>query len=138
MHEDFDNEDDHEDDDYNYDHPSLNPYQWYYKFDVGSDTPLSKWINDIVNNFIGSSEDFKMIHIPGFPAKKFPVNSWNPNTGGGSLQYLGSNYQGSPIWKTKYLVIDKMNNEYKLHLQHHAKHFIQQPSYYNGMFDILN
>jgi len=133
MHEDFNDDDDHQDDDYNYDHPSLNPYQWYYKFDVGADTPLSKWINDLFNEF-----NANITNIPGFPVKKFPVNSWNPNTGGSSLQYLGSNYQGSPIWKTEYFLIDKMNTEYKMHLQSHAKHFLSQPKYYKGLYEILN
>lgn len=136
MHEEF--EDEYDDDDFNYDHPSLNPYQWYYKFDIGPDTPLSKWINDIVNDFIGASENFSTGNIPGFPHKKFPVNSWSPNAGGKNLQYLGSNYQGSPIWKSQYFVIDKIHMDYKLHIQAHAAHFVKQPSYYKGLFDILN
>lgn len=137
MHEDYDNEDDYdEDDEHDYDHPSLNPNQWSYKFDVGPETPLSKWINDIVSNFIGP---FEMFNIPGFPPVKFPVSSWNPDTGeGNTFQYLGSNYQKQPIWKKQYFVVDKINNEYKLHIQSHAKHFVEQPTYYKGMFEILN
>lgn len=137
MQEDYD-DDGYDDDDYDYDHPSLHPYQYYYKFDVGPDHPISKWISDMVNNFLESSEEFKMINIPGFQHQMFPVNSWHPNTGGKNLQYLGSNYQGSPIWKKQYFVIDKVNSSYKLHLQAHAAHFIKQPIYYRGMFDILN
>ena len=138
MHEDYEDEEDH-DDEHDYDHPSLNPYQWYYKFDIGSDTPISKWISDIVNNFIGSSEDYNTVNIPGFTPKKFPVSSWNPNTGeGNTFQYLGSNYQGSQIWKKQYFVVDKINQEYKLHIQHYAEHFVMQPAYYKGLFDILN
>jgi hypothetical protein len=140
MYEDYEDEDSYGDDEqYNYDHPSLDPYKWYYKFDIGQDTPLSKWINDIVNKFMGSSEDYKMMNIPGFPPEMFPVNSWYPNTGQSkSFQYLGSNYQGSPIWKKQYFVVDKLNAQYKLHLQANASHFVQQPTYYKGMFDILN
>lgn len=137
MHDPYDDED-YDDDQYDYDHPSLNPYQYYFKFDIGPNTPLSQWLSDIVNDFMGAGEDYKMINIPGFPSKMFPVNSWNPNTGGNSFQYLGSNYQGSPIWKKQYFAVDKFNNEYKLHLQAHAGHFVKQPTYYRGMFDILN
>lgn len=144
MHEPYDDEDDYDENE-NHKYP-YNPYQWYYKFDVGPDTPLSQWINDIVSGFIGPFEDKKdkwwssINSISGFPFKKleFPVNSWAPNTGNDKFQYLGSNYANTPIWKTKYFVIDKLNNEYKMHLQSHAKHFVQQPNYYNGMFDILN
>lgn len=134
MHEDYEDED--YDDEHDYDHPSLNPYKWFFKFDVGPDTPLSKWINDIVNDFMGASD---MINNTGFPPKMFPVNSWNPDTGkSNSFQYLGSNYQGSPIWKKQYFVVDKIGNEYTLHLQSHAQHFVKQPTYYKGLFDILN
>ena len=124
MHEDYE---DYADDDYDYDHPSLNnDYQWYYKFDVSADSPISKWLNDIVNGVINNE------------FVSFPVSSWNPDTGkGNSFQYLGSNYQGSPIWKKHYFVLNKINNQYKLHVQSHASHFLKQPHYYNGMFDIL-
>jgi len=141
MHQD-DQNDEYDDDQYDYDHPSLNPY--YYKFDVGPDHPISKWINDIINNIMEPGKDFNLTsemlnNISGFPLKTFPVNSWNPNTDkGNSLQYLGSNYQNSPIWKKKYFVVDKINNEYKLHLQVYASYFLKQPKYYKGLFDILN
>lgn len=151
MHESYEDDDEdqyHDDEQYNNDYPSKKPYQWYYKFDIGPDTPMSSWLNDMINKWI-SSDDIKSLgglydlgignNIPGFPLKKFPVNSWNPNTDkGNSFQYLGSNYQGSPIWKTEYFIIDRLNSEYKLHLQSHANHFVKQPHYYKSMFDILN
>ena len=69
----------------------------------------------------------------------FPVNSWNPNTADSKKsQYLGSNYYGQQIWKTKYFVCDPIDLQYKNHLQSNAHHFVQQPSYYKGLFDILN
>ena len=131
MHEDYD-DNEYDDDDYDYDHPSLNPYYYYFKFDVSADSPLSKWLSDMFNSI-------PLNNVTGFPFVSLPVNSWNPDTGkGNSFQYLGSNYVGNPIWKTKYFAIDKINIEYKLHLQTHAKHFVSQPTYYKGLFDILN
>lgn len=150
MHEPYDDEDEEYDDDqYNNDYPS-NPYQWYYKFEVGPDTPISNWLSDMINKWIGPSAfdnldafgglyDLGIVNVPGFPNPKFPVNSWNPDTGkGNTYQYLGSNYQGSPIWKKQYFVLHPVQTEYKLHIQHHAKHFVSQPHYYKGLFDILN
>ena len=139
MHENYDdNEDDY--DDHNYDDLPKDPYKWYYKFDVGPDNPISKWLDDLINDFIKNTHnDYNIVSIPGFYEKKFPVNSWNPDTAKSkNFQYFGSNYQGSPIWKSKYFVVDKINNQYKLHLQSHASHFVKQPFYYKGMFDILN
>lgn len=136
MNDEFEDQE-YDDDEYDYDHPSLNPY--YYKFDVGPDHPISKWINDIVNDFMGSSENYNMTNIPGFPFQMFPVSSWSPNTGkGNAFQYLGSNYQDAKIWVAKYLVIDKIHQEYINHLKANAAYFLNQPHYYKNMFHILN
>lgn len=136
MHEEYE-DDNYDDDEYDYDHPSLNPYQWFFKFDVSQDSPLSSWISDLINNVMKNDNDIQ--NVPGFPYKMFPVNSWNPDTGkGNSFQYLGSNYAGQPIWKKKYFVHDKLQTEYTNHLQKYAAHFIKQPHYYKGLFEILN
>lgn len=134
MHEPYDEDDGYDDDQYNYDYNDQHdPYKFYFKFDVDSNSSLSNWLTDLFKDI------YSIQNIPGFPIVSFPVNSWNSNTvKGNSFQYLGSNYQGLPIWKKKYFISDPINIEYKLHLQAHAKHFIQQPTYYQGLFDILN
>lgn len=53
------------------------------------------------------------------------------------VYYVGQNSQGGPIYKQK-IVVDKLHTEYRLHIQSHSKHFLQQPHYYKGMFEILN
>lgn len=132
-----DEDDGYDDSEYNYDdNDQYDPYKFYFKFDVGN-TPLSDWIQNMINDIV--QNPFGINSIPGFPYKMFPVNSWNPNTGkGDTYQYLGSNYQGTPIWKYKHFICDKLNMQYLSHLQAHAVHFVQQPAYYKGMFDILN
>lgn len=140
MHEPYEEEEDddgYNDDHYDYDYQSpYNPYQFYFKFDVGN-TPLSDWIKNMIDNIV--KDPFSMNTVDGFPYKMFPVNSWSPDTGkGNTYQYLGSNYQNSPIWKKKYFVLNKIEIDYKLHLQSNAKHFILQPTYYKGLFEILN
>jgi hypothetical protein len=135
MNEPYDDEDDgYDDDQYNYEYnDQYDPYKFYFKFDVDSNSSLSDWLNNLFKDI------YSIQNIPGFPIVSFPVNSWNSNTAkDNSFQYLGSNYHGVSIWKKKYFVSDPINIEYKLHLQAHAKHFIQQPSYYQGLFDILN
>ena len=141
MNDPYDDEDDGYDDQYNYDDAN----QWYFKFDISQNPTFSKWINDIVNNIINPLDESIMDQIDkawGINTKSefvFPVNSWNSNTGKTKpFQYLGSNYNKEPIWKSKYFVINKINSEYKLHIQTHATHFVTQPSYYKGLFDILN
>jgi hypothetical protein len=139
MNDPYDDEDDEYDDDYhNYDYgDQYDPYKFYFKFDVSADNPLSKWLTDIFDN-IDYWNQIQSI-VAGFPVFSVPVNSWNPNTGDkDKLQYLGSNYANEPIWKTKYWAIDPINSQYKSHIQSHAVHFISQPKYYKGLFDILN
>ena len=132
MHDPYDDEDDgYDDDHYDKDYnDQYDPYKFYFKFDLNK-TPLSDWITKMINDIVNKEIDFDKMIV-------FPVNSWTPNTANNKFQYLGSNYQKEPIWKTKYFVCDIINTMYKKHLQENAIHFVKQPSYYKGLFDILN
>jgi hypothetical protein len=137
MHEDY--EDDNYDDDSQDNLESQ--YKKYFKFDPDAWDAWGKMLYDTLNDIVEYPSNVWYIapKNPGFPYKSIPVNSWNPNTGkGNSYQYLGSNYQGQPIWKKKYFVCDPINALYKKHVERHAIHFINQPHYYKGLFDILN
>lgn len=142
MHDPYDEDDGYDDDYYDKDYnDQYDPYKFYFKFNVDKNTPLSEWITKMINDIMKNpiEDNYNITNIPGFPVYVFPVNSWNPITGkDNSFQYLGSNYHKEPIWKTKYFIQDKINTEYKLHLQSHAKHFIGQPNFYKGLYDILN
>ena len=132
MHDPYDDEDDGYDDDY-YDkdyNDQYDPYKFYFKFDMNN-TPLSDWITKMINDIVNKDFNIDQMIV-------FPVNSWNPNTANNKFQYLGSNYHQEPIWKSKYWIQDTFNQTYLKHIQAHAKHFIQQPSYYRSLFDILN
>lgn len=133
MHDPYDDDEDdgYDDDYYNYDHnDQYDPYKFYFKFDMNN-APLSDWITKMINDIVNKDFNIDKMIV-------FPVNSWNPDTVNNKFQYLGSNYQGNQIWKKKYFLSDPLNTEYKLHLQAHAKHFVLQPTYYQGLFDILN
>ena len=137
MHEPYDDDDGYNDDDYNYDN-SQNNFKWYFKFDLDQSKSLSDWVMNQLNEFL-KTDKWQIDNSTGLPIIQFPVNSWSPSTGNDiKFQYLGSNYQGQQIWKTKYFIVDHINNEYKQHIQAHAKNFVSQPHYYKGMFDILN
>ena len=148
MYEPYDEDDEYDEDYYNYDYgDQYDPYKFYFKFDVGPNSSLSDWFGKMVNQWFNidqeSLDKLSWYQLPqndlGFPVVSFPVNSWNSNTEkGNSFQYLGSNYQGSPIWKKKYLIKDQVNILYKNHILQHSIHFLKQPTYYKGMFDILN
>lgn len=148
MHESYDDDehDNYDDDYYNYDYgDQYDPYKFYFKFDV-SGTPLSDWIADMINNVFKNpindiDQSFNITNIPGFPVVSFPVNSYFPDTENESKNlflYLGNNYQNQPIWKNKYLVRDQINILYKNHIGSYPEYFIKQPTYYKGLFDILN
>lgn len=124
-----DEENDYEDDHYDHD-DNQNLYKYYFKFNMDQTTPLSDWISKLISDILSKDID---------KPTKFPVNSWNSNTAGKNMpQYLGSNYYKEPIWKTKYFVINLLDQSYKLHLQSNASYFLQQPKYYKGLFEILN
>lgn len=129
MNDPYDEENDYEDDYYDHD-DNQNLYKYYFKFNMDQSTPLSDWISKLISDILSKDID---------KPTKFPVNSWNSNTAGKNMpQYLGSNYYKEPIWKTKYFVINLLDQSYKFHLQSNAAYFLQQPKYYKGLFEILN
>ena len=140
MHEDHedDNYDDHDD---SQDHLE-NKYKHYFKFDADAWDAWGKMLYNALNDIVEYPSNVWYISpkpVDGFPYKSIPVNSWNPNAGkGNSFQYLGSNYYGQPIWKNKYFVNDPIAIEYLNHIKSNAVHFLLQPHYYKGLFDILN
>lgn len=139
MHEEYDN---YGDDDYEDSHDDLeSQYKHYFKFDPEAWDAWGKMLYDALNDIVESSSNvwYVMPSIEGFPKKSFPVSSYFSNTGKDkTFQYLGSNYQNSQIWKKKYFIYDPIQHNYINHIQSHAIHFIQQPYYYKGLFDILN
>ena len=141
MHQDPEHED-YDDDEYNY-YPQYNEYGYpdqSKKFNIdwaAWEQWLSKAIQEIVeeenNVWVFGGGKNKSI-------KKFPVSDALSN---GALSdkyfmYLGSNHYDEAVWKTKYFINDRIDQKYKNHIAHNAVHFIKQPNYYRGMFDILN
>lgn len=110
----------------------------YFKIDVSnlnSFWGFSEWIKDVLSQL-----DVGINYIPGFPVVSFPVNDLIPNTEGGvkSPLYLGNNHFNEGVWKMKYFVFNPIQTHYIKHLESHAVHFVSQPSYYRGLYDILN
>ena len=132
-------EDDNYDDDYYDSHDDLqNKYKHYFKFDPAAWDAWGKMLYDALGNIVENSPNVWYIGAD-FGKKSFPVSSYFSNTGKDkTFQYLGSNYQNSQVWKKKYFVCDPLQHQYINHIQSHAVHFIQQPHYYKGLFDILN
>jgi len=139
MHQDDDNyNDDHDYDDGSQDNFE-SQYKKYFKFDPDAWDAWGKMLYDALNEIVEYPSNVWYIGHNLGKDKSLPVNSYFSNTGKNKpFQYLGNNYQGDGIWKTKYFVHDKLASDYINHIQKHAIHFILQPSYYKGMFDILN
>jgi hypothetical protein len=133
MHEDYE---EYDEDDY------IDPkdqYKHYFKFDPEAWDAWGKMLYDTLNGFIQGPDHNNIWFIDKFHKDCVPVNSYFPNTGQSkNFQYLGNNYQDAKIWKTKYFALDKINILYLNHIQSYPIHFIKQPEYYRGLFDILN
>jgi hypothetical protein len=139
MHESYDDNDDYYGDNYDDSQDKFeSQYKKYFKFDPDSWDFWGKWLSDALNNIVETSPNVWYIG-PGMDKGSFPVNSYFSNTDkGNSFQYLGNNYQNQPIWKTKYFILDTLSIEYRLHIRSNVIHFLKQPHYYKGLFDILN
>ncbi len=135
MHEDY--EDDNYDDDDSQDNLE-SQYKKYFKFDPDAWDAWGKMLYDTLNEIVEYPSNIWYIG-PSFPKGSLPVNDYFSKSGSfkNSL-YLGNNHYKEPIYKTKYFVHDVLNTAYKNHIVANAVHFLQQPHYYKGMFDILN
>lgn len=141
MHEPYDDYDDYYNDDYDdsheYDKSQSDWNKFYFKFDMDS-SPLSEWVDKMMEDILNQYE-YKPLNIFGFPFVSFPVNSFFPNTGDVKNHlYLGKNYYDESVFKKYHFVKDDLKNSYINHIRTHSVHFLQQPSYYKSMFDILN
>lgn len=134
MHEYYEN--DNYDDDDSQDNLE-SQHKHYFKFDPEAWDAWGKWLYDALNEAVEISPN--VWYAYGFPSKSIPVNSYISNTDkGNTFQYLGVNYDGVNVWKSKYFVYDKIFHEYIKHIQGHSVYFIKQPHYYKGLFEILN
>lgn len=138
MHEDYYDYDDEEFDNY----PNQDQSKFYFKFDPSAWDAWGKWLYDAMKEIVETNPNvwYTPTYIEGWPTTKFPVNSFFSNTGkdANSFQYLGNDYSGSPIWKKKYFISDPIDMQYRAHIETYAAHFLRQPQFYKGMFDILN
>jgi hypothetical protein len=135
-------EDDNYNDDHDYDDSQDNlesQYKKYFKFDPDAWDAWGKMLYDALNDIVEYPSNVWYIGPKFGKDKSLPVNSYFSNTGKNkSFQYLGNNYDNAAIWKKKYFVHDKIQTIYIEHLGANALHFIKQPHYYKGLFDILN
>lgn len=133
---------DYDDDEYQY-YPDTGQFHEYnehgfpktFKFDWDSwEIWLSQAIQDIVHE-----KDNEWILGNYKPTKEQPVsNNISKISKNKYFEYLGNNNYDEAIWKKKYFINDKIDQQYKKHIQSHASYFVRQPEYYKGLYDNLN
>ena len=134
IHDDGDDYDDYDDSQDNLE----SQYKKYFKFDPDAWDAWGKMLYDTLNEIVEHPSNVWYIG-PGFPKGSLPVNDYFSKSGSFKHSlYLGNNHYKEPIYKKIYFAHDKLNSQYKNHLRSHAVHFLRQPNYYKGMFDILN
>jgi hypothetical protein len=134
MHEDY--EDDNYDEDDSQDNLESH-YKKYFKFDPDAWDAWGKMLYDTLNEIVEYPSN--VWYVSGFPFKSIPVNDYFSKSGNFKKSlYLGNNHYKEPIYKMEYFIHNKINTQYKNHIVSNAVHFLIQPNYYKGMFDILN
>jgi hypothetical protein len=127
MHQDPEHQD-WDDDEYKYYPAEYNEYGYPkdFKFDWSS---WEKWLKQAIEDIVKEGDNTWLVN----PSKKSNKVSKNE-----MFAYLGSNSYNEPVWKNKYFVDQKINQQYNNHIIAHAAYFLKQPAYYKGLFDILN
>lgn len=128
------------------DDPEYNddPYKFYFQIDT-------EWLKKYMDNLFKGVNFNKLDGIEnlfnyspsvlpeGFKPISLPVSSWLSSIAEDQTSlYLGNNYWNEGVWKKKHFIEDKLASEYIQHLQSHAVYFLQQPKYYDGLYEILN
>jgi len=111
-----------------------------FKIDWGA---WEEWLSDAIKDIYQTNDSTWIIkYNTSFEdkSKKFPVSDSTPSGTSKDqyFMYLGSNHYSEGLWKTKYFINDKLEQEYKNHTFANAAHVLKQPNHYKGMFDILN
>jgi hypothetical protein len=126
------------------------PYKIYFQIDTEwvkkyMDSLINKaeykWISkEVIEDALKNLPNYNTPLLPdGFSPIVLPVSSWFSSIVADKTSlYLGNNYWNEGVWKKKYFVRDKLQEEYVKHLQSHARHFLTQPRYYKGLYEILN
>lgn len=97
------------------------PYKFYFQLDT-------EWVKKYMDNLLKEVSPTML-----------PVSSWFSSIADGKKSlYLGNNYWNEGVWKQKHFIYNKLQSEYVNHLQSHARHFLNQPRYYKGLYEILN
>lgn len=134
------------------DDPEYNedPYKFYFQIDTEwikkyMDSLINKigykWIDkEVIEDALKKQPNYNIPLLPdGFSPISLPVSSWLSSiVGDNSSLYLGNNYWNEGVWKKKHFIQDKLATEYINHLKSHAVYFLQQPKYYEGLYEILN
>ena len=123
MHEPYDDDFEEQEDYYKKDN-AQNQYEKFFSIDPSLWAKYGNWFNEIADGLFQSEPNVWIV----------ASNNFKKAYG---TYYVGSNIHNSDIYKQN-ILIDKLNIEYKNHIKSHAKHFLEQPNYYKGMFEILN
>lgn len=127
MHQDPEHND-YDDDDYNY-YPEYNEYGFPYskKFQVDW-AAWEAWLSETIKEIVNEEDN---VWVFGNQKNNKKLNDKH-------FMYLGVNQYDETLWKTKYFINNKLNQQYKSHLAFNAAHVVRQPNHYRSLFDILN
>jgi hypothetical protein len=120
MHEPYD---DFEEEDYYKKDNAQNQYEKFFSIDASLWEKYGQWISGLTDDL---AKELKTTWYV-YPAS---VNN-------DFFYYLGIKNDKSEVYKNK-SPIPNLDIEYKKHIQAHAKYFLEEPSYYKNLYEILN
>jgi hypothetical protein len=118
---------DYDDDEYKYYPNEYNEFGYPKQFNIDW-AAWEKWLKDALDEIVQEGDNTWLVN-PSAKSKKSKEQLF---------AYLGTNSYNEAVWKNKYFVVDQINKQYNNHIVSHAAHFLKQPAYYKGLFDILN
>ena len=125
---------DYDDDEYNY-YPEYGEYgctDYSKKFNIDW-AAWEKWLEKAIKEIV---EEDNNVWV--FGHKLLENTKDTKKLDDKYFMYLGSNHYDEAVWKSKYFIINQLEQDYKNHISARPTYFLNQPSYYKGLFEILN
>lgn len=87
---------------------------------------LNEWLHEHLENIVEE------------PNGVWFVGGYKPDKNTEKKLIYWKNFYGEEIWKISYFIKYEIDIEYRNHLIANAVHTVSQPTYYRGLFEILN
>lgn len=108
----------------------------FFKIDVDGFSDLNKMLKDMLFGSYGDADYSD--YINSFSSYIYDMYNQPTDLHNYGVIFIGKNSYNEQVFKPDHFVEDKLHQSYLNHIRANAVYFLQEPKYYNGLYEILN